>query len=142
MPGLMIVTLAMTLCAIALLVVTIVVFVRTRQFLSVAVRVPGRIVGAESRLSRDRDSGRRRRLYSPIFTFLGPDGQEHRLTSTWRTSSPPALGDVTVLVPPADPGRARIDTFSSRWARTIILGCVTVPFAVVAAVLIAVSAAG
>lgn len=140
--GLLIVTLAMTLCAAVLLVVTIVVTVRTRQFLSVAVRVPGQIVGSESRVSRDRDTGRRRRMYSPVFTFAGPDGQEHRLASTWRTSSPPVLGEVTVLVPPTDPGRARIDRFASRWAGPVILGCVTLVFVVAAGILITVSAAG
>ncbi|MFC7622738.1 DUF3592 domain-containing protein [Microlunatus sp. GCM10028923] len=142
MSGLLIATLAMTLCAVVLLVVTIVLFVRTRQFLSEAVRVPGQIVGSETRTSRNRSSGRRTRLYSPVFTFLGPDGQEHRVTSSWRTSTPPTLGDVTVLVPPADPGRAVIDRFASRWTGPIVAGCVTLAFVVAAVVLIVVSAAG
>lgn len=130
----------MVMLVIADLAITIVLVLRTRQFLADAVRVPGTIVDVESSTSRDRDTGRRTPMYRPVFSFVGPDGAEHSLTSSASSNSRPTVGDtVTILVPPDNPQKARIDSFLSVWGVAAIMGIVTVPFVIASVILIVVA---
>lgn len=142
MSPLLIVTLAFSGLALVGIVLTVVLIVRTRRFLAGAVRTPGRIIDATSRVSRNRETGRRTRMFSPVFTFAGPDGREHTVTSTWSSSTPPAMGDVTVLVPRDAPERARLDRFSAIWGAGLILGLISLVLIITTGILIGVTAQG
>lgn len=137
MSELVIVTLVMVLLAVTLLTITVVLVVRTRRFLASAVRVPGTIVDVDSHLSRNRESGRRTRMYAPIFSFVAPDGSEQTLRSASSSRFRPTVGEaVTILVPPDDPRRARVDRFFSVWGTTLILGFLSLPWVIASAILI------
>lgn len=139
MSDLLAITLIMVLVATTGLIITIVLAVRTRQFLAGAVRVPGTIVDVTSYASRDRNSGRRTRMYRPVFSFVGPDGTEHSLTSSTSSNVRPTVGEaVTILVPPDHPQKARIDRFFPVWGSTMVFGIITVAFSIPSAILIGV----
>ncbi len=142
MSPLLIVTLSFSVLAVAGIVLTLVLIVRTRNYLAGAVRTPGRIIDATSRVSRNRETGRRTRTYSPVFSFAGPDGREHTVTSSWSSSTPPAMGDVTVLVPRDAPERARLDRFSAVWGAVLILGFITLALIITSGILIGTTAQG
>ena len=60
-------------------------------------------------------------VFAPVFEFATPDGQVHRIEGD--ASSPPSyqVGDeVSVLFDPADPGGARIETFSGLWLGVLL----------------------
>jgi hypothetical protein len=60
-------------------------------------------------------------VFAPVLEFATPDGQVHRIEGD--ASSPPRyrVGDVvSVLFDPADPGGARIETFSGLWLGVLL----------------------
>lgn len=98
-----------------LALLTVIVFQRTRRFLSTAVRAEGEVIGLEQRAGASSEGGPRI-AYHPQVRFTGDDGEEHEFTDKVG-SKPPAYKEgenVEVLHPPGDPGRAMLDSWAGR----------------------------
>lgn len=69
-------------------------------------------------------------MYSPVFVFLDENGQEHRIQSSYSSSSPGYTRGqiVDVVYPRGDPERARLPNAFSYWGVTLILGFIGVAF--------------
>lgn len=80
----------------------------------------------EQRTSKKRRSGtsRTRTYYAPVFTFQDTKGASHTVTSSTGSSKPAyKAGDqIRVLYDPADPQKARINTFSDLWLFPVVFG--------------------
>lgn len=63
-------------------------------------------------------------MYSPVFVFLDENGQEHRIESSYASSSPGYTRGqiVDIVYPRGQPERARIPDAFSYWGVTMILG--------------------
>ncbi len=86
--------------------------VHTLLFLNKAVTATGTITRMD-----EHQGNKAQRLYTPVFTYIDPQGEEHEVISS-HSSSPPAyaVGDrVPVLYDPRDPENAKIDSFISVW---------------------------
>lgn len=69
-------------------------------------------------------------MYSPVFVFLDENGQEHRIESSYSSSSPGYTRGqiVDIVYPPGKPEAARIPDWFSYWGVTLILGFIGVAF--------------
>jgi Protein of unknown function (DUF3592) len=69
-------------------------------------------------------------MYSPIFVFIDENGQEHRVQSSYSSSSPGyARGQIVDIVyQPGKPDSARIPNAFSYWGVTGILGFIGIGF--------------
>ena len=103
--------------------------VKTRRFLSRAVRVPGMVTGLRGSASGNG------RSYFPRLTFRTHEGQEVHTESRFSQNPPPAQPgqSVTILYDPRDPNRARVDSVKGRglylaWCFTVSGAVLTVSF--------------
>lgn len=74
--------------------------------------------------------------YAPVFSFKAADGKTYSVTSN-TSSNPPGFAvndEVEVLYDPADPQRARINTFVQLWLPPVILGSIGTLFFIIASV--------
>jgi hypothetical protein len=69
-------------------------------------------------------------MYSPIFKFLDENGQEHRVQSSYSSSSPGYTRGqiVDIVYPPGKPESARIPNAFSYWGVAMILGFIGIGF--------------
>jgi hypothetical protein len=88
-----------------------------------AVATQARVVEFQSSSSRDRD-GRVSSVHYPVYEFTLPDGRVVRTRGPVGSGTPCCeIGDlVRVLYDPADPRRARQDSFEDSWLLPTVLG--------------------
>jgi hypothetical protein len=102
------------------LVVAIVSFIYSWNFISHAARATGQVTSLTER------SGN----YYPVVSFDDAGGDHHTLYSSMG-SSPPGyqVGDrVTILYAPGNPANARIDSFLSTWIIPLVMGTLAMSY--------------
>ncbi len=69
-------------------------------------------------------------MYSPVFVFIDENGQEHRIQSSYSSSSPGYTRGqiVDIVYPRGNPEGARIPNAFSYWGVTLILGFIGITF--------------
>jgi len=104
-----------------LLMLTWYLYHRTQTFRERAVTTQGMIVDLEARSGTEGGT-----TYAPVYRFTDEQGAEHTVTSRLATNpNPYEVGDtVSVLYPPEEPSKARLDRFGEMWLWATIVGVI------------------
>jgi heme/copper-type cytochrome/quinol oxidase subunit 2 len=114
---------AFSIVGLILLLVSLLLFVSTSQFVRKSAIATGTVVALEERTDSD-DRTSYHPVYYPVVEFKIAENDTFRFESSFG-SNPPSyrIGEkVEVLYDPASPGNAKIKSFLSLWVGVVILG--------------------
>ena len=120
-------------------VIAVLVYSRTQDFLERSTATEGIVIDLV--VSRSSGSSGSSRTYYPVVKFTTAKGEEIEFKSN-TGSSPPSHREgeiVSVRYDPADPYRARIDSFFSLWGLVVIPGALGLVFSLVGGILFVVT---